>query len=526
MNPDWPADLAWPEAAEAVKQGFLHAYSSYERFASPYDEILPVSNTSINNFNGWGVTIYDSLDTMLLMGLTEEFDRGLRYISQASFQMPLGKYGSFFETVIRYLGGLLSAYAMSERPLLKEKADLLGSMLAPAFNNESGLPNNDINTLTGTPPRPRYGVSLAEIASCQLEYTYLAKITGKKEYYDLADGVMKALEKADVSSLGGMLPEGWALTTGAPMGSNLHLGGGADSGHEYLLKQYLLGARTDRAALELYLRTTAHIITRMTFLSPNRKFLYASSTSGTPPQDRPAHNIEHLACFLPGLFALGAQTLPLDDPVALGIEPETLGAEYATVAAHGVARMHRWVAEGLAETCAVLYADQPSGLGPESVSVTHDAEPRRWLDALDAWDGIGAPPGVGPLAPVRTGERDYMMRRADYLLRPETLESIFLVWRMTHDERWRRYGWDIFRALEREARTPAGYGTVYSVALSPAAVQDSMPSYFLAETLKYLYLLFSEDDLVPLDKWVFNTEAHPLPVISWTDDEKQRFGIP
>jgi len=47
----------------------------------------------------------------------------------------------------------------------------------------------------------------------------------------------------------------------------------------------------------------------------------------------------------------------------------------------------------------------------------------------------------------------------------------------------------------------------------------------LAETLKYLYLLFLEEDLVPLDKWVFNTEAHPLPVFEWTEEEKEAFGI-
>jgi hypothetical protein len=50
-------------------------------------------------------------------------------------------------------------------------------------------------------------------------------------------------------------------------------------------------------------------------------------------------------------------------------------------------------------------------------------------------------------------------------------------------------------------------------------------SFFLAETLKYLFLLFSDDDLVPLDKWVLNTEAHPLPVFEWTADERARFGI-
>lgn len=44
--------------------------------------------------------------------------------------------------------------------------------------------------------------------------------------------------------------------------------------------------------------------------------------------------------------------------------------------------------------------------------------------------------------------------------------------------------------------------------------------------LKYLYLLFHEDDLVPLDRWVFNTEAHPLPVFEWSSWERRKFGIP
>ena len=46
----------------------------------------------------------------------------------------------------------------------------------------------------------------------------------------------------------------------------------------------------------------------------------------------------------------------------------------------------------------------------------------------------------------------------------------------------------------------------------PVSHDDVQQSFFLAETLKYLYLIFSDDDLVPLDKWVFNTEAHLLPI--------------
>lgn len=50
-------------------------------------------------------------------------------------------------------------------------------------------------------------------------------------------------------------------------------------------------------------------------------------------------------------------------------------------------------------------------------------------------------------------------------------------------------------------------------------------SFFLAETLKYLYLLFDDEDPIDLKKWVFNTEAHPLPVYKWEEWERKRFGI-
>lgn len=50
-------------------------------------------------------------------------------------------------------------------------------------------------------------------------------------------------------------------------------------------------------------------------------------------------------------------------------------------------------------------------------------------------------------------------------------------------------------------------------------------SYALAETWKYLYLLFSSEDLLPLDKWVFNTEGHPLPIFEWNETERKQYGI-
>ncbi|KAI0060679.1 seven-hairpin glycosidase [Artomyces pyxidatus] len=529
----------WHEAAEAVKQAFLHAYSGYERFAAPHDELRPSSNLSIDNFNGWGVTIYDSLDTMLLMNLTEVFDRAMVTVSQATFSLPLNKYAPFFETTIRYLGGLLSAHALSGNPILLDKADDLARALSPIFDTKSGLPAFEVNTVSGKVPW-RHDGALAEIASFQPEFTYLAKATGKKEHYEKVDRVMKVLQQADNNEFGGMLPTGWTLMSGKPhnLGVKLNIGGQGDSGHEYLIKQYLLTGKTDKATLELYLRTTTHIITHLLYLSPNRHMLYATSTTGPPPLDSPSHVFEHLACFLPGMFALGVQTLPLDDLESVGINFRTLGAglspngqdEYTLLSNYNLSEVHRWAAEGLAESCAVLYAEQPSGLGPEEAMMA--GKPVKWVEELERWRmgwRVGQPPGVSKLELVPSSlgpeQRDYFVRRAEYELRPETIESLFLLWKMTGHERWREYGWNIFRAIERETKTAAGYSAVYRVEASPAMHKDSMPSYFMAETLKYLYLLFTDKDLLPLDKWVFNTEAHPLPVFNWTAAERAHFGI-
>ena len=97
----------------------------------------------------------------------------------------------------------------------------------------------------------RFQGALAEIASCQLEYMYLGKASGKVEHYRYADNTWSALKRANLSQLGGMMPTYFNLNTGQPVDSRLSVGAMADSGHEYLIKQYLQTARTDKTVLEM-----------------------------------------------------------------------------------------------------------------------------------------------------------------------------------------------------------------------------------------------------------------------------------
>jgi mannosyl-oligosaccharide alpha-1,2-mannosidase len=108
------------------------------------------------------------------------------------------------------------------------------------------------------------------------------------------------------------------------------------------------------------------------------------------------------------------------------------------------------------------------------------------------------------------GPRDNGANR--WLLRPELVESIFYMWRYTHDPIYREWGWDIVQAIERHCRTENGYARVTQTNTADPAKDDMMDSWFFAETLKYLFLLFEEDSVLPLDSIVFNTEAHPLSI--------------
>ena len=95
-----------------------------------------------------------------------------------------------------------------------------------------------------------------------------------------------------------------------------------------------------------------------------------------------------------------------------------------------------------------------------------------------------------------------------YHLRPEIMESSYYLYFYTRDPRYREMSATFFNDLLRACRTEAGYAALENVTTRQQT--DRMESYFLAETLKYLYLTFAPRETLNLDKVVFNTEAHPI----------------
>jgi Glycosyl hydrolase family 47 len=95
-----------------------------------------------------------------------------------------------------------------------------------------------------------------------------------------------------------------------------------------------------------------------------------------------------------------------------------------------------------------------------------------------------------------------------YPLRPEIIESAYYLYHFTKDPKYLEMGRAFFDGLVRDCRTENGYTILKSVVTKRQG--NLMPSYFLAETLKYLYLLFAPEQTLDFDSVVFNTEGHPL----------------
>jgi mannosyl-oligosaccharide alpha-1,2-mannosidase len=84
------------------------------------------------------------------------------------------------------------------------------------------------------------------------------------------------------------------------------------------------------------------------------------------------------------------------------------------------------------------------------------------------------------------------------------------MYRITGDPTWQEKGWVMFEHIINATQTTYGHSAIVDVTADSPIQSDEMESFWLAETLKYFYLLYSTPDVISLDEWVLNTEAHPF----------------
>ena len=454
---------ASPARRDAVRDAMLHAWRAYEAFAWGEDELEPLTQTGNNGGYRMALTMVDSLDTLLILGLDAEFGRAASWVEQ-NLKFGHQEGINVFEVTIRVLGGLLSAYEISGNQAMLHKADELAQQLLFAFNTPTGLPMGTVGLRTKTATNPSWakGAStVAEVASLQLEYRSLSRHTKNAAYEAVAQRVMhhlRTMARPDTLPRG-LYPTFIDPKSGEFANADVTLGARADSLYEYLLKQWLLSEKSDTRVRAMYEESVDAIDAFLVSSGGEKRcanctFLRQWNHRTKAYQDK----MDHLICFVPGMLALGA---------------------------HGEsARHHLALAERLMHTCYRMYADQPTGLAPE-------------IAIVGAGDAVRADGGA-----------------RHNLLRPETVESLLVLWRVTRNPLYREWGWNIFQSFEKHCRVRGGgYSGLKDVTVQGTpAMSGKMESFFTAETVKYLWLLFADSAIVPLDEWVFNTEAHPLRV--------------
>lgn len=461
---------------------------------------------------GLGWIIIDSLDTLMLMNLTSRLTHARGWLSK-TLTWDQDQDVNTFETTIRMLGGLLSAHYLStEFPnlapipdddpgapgedLYLEKAKDLADRLMAAFDSPSGVPYASVNLgqFKGIPSHADMGASsTAETTTLQLEFKYLAKLTGEKDFWDRAEKVMKLVDDNGVRD--GLVPIYISAATGKFQGENIRLGSRGDSYYEYLIKQYLQTNKQEPVYRDMWREALQGVRKHLvTYTEPSQFTIIGERPGGLGGDLLP--KMDHLVCFMPGTIALavtGGLTEQEAKKLPTWSKQDEADMQLARELMHTCWGMYKFMATGLAAEITYFHIGSPPA--PESAPHKAPAE-------FDP----------SPDAPWR---RDFEVKPLDThnLQRPETVESLFYMWRITGDVKYRDWGWDMFKSFMNYTAVDGGGGftSLSNANTVPPATRDNMESFWLAETLKYFYLLFSPDDLLPLDKMVLNTEAHPLP---------------
>ncbi|XP_016460287.2 mannosyl-oligosaccharide 1,2-alpha-mannosidase MNS3 [Nicotiana tabacum] len=498
------AEPEWIARQQKVKEAFIHAWSGYKSYAMGFDELMPLSHRGVDGLGGLGATVIDALDTAMIMGADEVVYEAGSWIEKHLTEKIEGKgQVNLFETTIRVLGGLLSAYHLSggnqggipghkgpKPSIYLENARNLADRLLTAFTTSpSDIPYSDVVLREKSAhPAPDGLSSTAEVATLQLEFNYLSYLTGDAKYSIEAMKVLQHIKT--LPKVEGLVPIYISPQSGDFSGDNIRLGSRGDSYYEYLIKVWLQQRGTNCSYLyDMYveaIKGVRHLLVRKSV--PNGLLFVGELPYGREGGFSP--KMDHLVCFLPGTLALGATK---------GFTKERAMKENLLTFED---MENLKLAEDLAKTCVEIYSVTFTGLAPEIAYFNIEG------------NSEGGPGGGNKSSKYLN---DIIIKPADRhnLLRPETVESLFVLYRITGDSKYREWGWQIFEAFEKYTKVDSGgYTSLDDVTVLPPRRRDKMETFFLGETLKYLYLLFGNSTTIPLDEYVFNTEAHPIPIIS------------
>ncbi|KAI9438671.1 glycoside hydrolase family 47 protein [Lactarius indigo] len=460
------------DLADVVKI-FTDSYSVYHAYAFGHDEVAPLSKKPLDPRNGWGATIVDAMTTMastlplpyvLTRALQPQFNEALDFVKN---KIDFSKSNttdtvSVFESTIRYIGGLLSAYELNGREdqFLIDKAKQLADKLSAAWVQGNDIPYGFVDFNTSLPVKATSNI--AEAGTLTLEWARLSQYTRDDKYRQLAEGAARRIA-SNPAPLPGLPAQGIDPSTGKPT-----WGGGSDSYFEYLIKYARLPNTTDTIFADSWFTAVDSSIKSLMKTSTVGNHVYLADFDDTR-SIRPVGS--HLACFHAGNWMLGGKLLDNQTIVDLALE--------------------------LNDACWNTYAKDATGIGPEAFAyVTKDTEIAN---------------GVTPEQVLFYGQHGYYITSSDYIQRPEVLESNFYAWRVTGDRKYIDRARSAVKNFNKYLKvSTGGFAGIDDVNDQHTTKIDRTQSFWFAEVLKYLYLTFDEPSHISLNDYVFNTEAHPL----------------
>lgn len=509
------------------------------------------NNLGVNDVLGnYSVTLVDTLSTLAILASAPPDERNTGANALLDFQDGVAalveQYGDgtpgpkgqglrargfdldskvqVFETVIRGVGGLLSAhlFAIGELPirgydpkptgrsdpddpltvpsiqwpndftydgqLLRLALDLAKRML-PAFYTTTGMPYPRVNLRHGIPffpnsplfdvlgtsnsnnPRPTdiTETCSAGAGSLVLEFTVLSRLTGDHRFEQVAKRAFWSVwnRRSEI----GLIGAGVDAEQGNWIGGHSVIGAGADSFFEYALKSHIL-----LSGHELPNMTTPKRPDRDTdWLDPNELWIPLTEDENSPEAFLDAWHHAHAA-------------------IKRHLYDDTGHPHYSNVNIMTGSLASNWIDSlgayypGLLILAGELEEAMETNLLHAAIWTKYAALPERWsLKEKQVEGGLGWWP-----------------------LRPEFIESSYHLYRATKDTWYLYVGEMVMKDINRRCRTECGFAGIQNVVTGE--LSDRMESFFLGETTKYLYLLYDDDHpLNSLDAaYVFTTEGHPL----------------
>ncbi|KAI9663155.1 MAG: maturation of Asn-linked oligosaccharides protein [Bathelium mastoideum] len=484
--------------AAAVVEAYQYAWNGYKEYAFGKDELLPLSKSYTQDWYGWGVTIVDGIDTAIVMNLTDIVEEQLAYIQTIDFTTT--KYGpvEIFDTSIRYIGGLLSSHDLLRSGLfpnsynqdqvnaLLAQAVTLANKVAYGFDTPTGIASTNVNFTSNTPVQGTYTVgnvtynstNTASAGTFLLDWLRLTDLTGNTTYQQLVErGESYLVNPNPAPVYPGLVGTQFDVDTGRLLSFDGGWHSGVDSFLEYTLKSYYYKQTSTTTEYKDFwlqaVQSTIEYIALHPYNFPDLTFISELDVNGTITE-----TMDDYSCFAGGNFLLGCKALDMPELCDLGI--------------------------AAADGCHQTYNTTLTGLGPLYWGWYNSSNEQ--YDPTEDNDAA---------ARKFAAEYGYFIEYQDETWAdfPESIESWFYAYRITGDQRWADYVWEVFLAINETARNDVAFTHVNNVNMPFGGSQaDALDSFFFAEVLKYIYLTFADPNVVNLDQFVFNTESHPLLV--------------